>query len=73
MKKCSSDHIIKWFLSTLSMVLGFTIIVFAVGQLIVRLLFAAIGVWFIAYGFQLKTGQSLKKGLYTFAFGRRWF
>ncbi|RTL06676.1 hypothetical protein EKK58_05105 [Candidatus Dependentiae bacterium] len=73
MKVHSSEQTIKWFLSTLSMVLGFTIIIFAIGQLIVRLLFAALGIWFIAYGFQLKTGNSMKKVIYTAFFGRRWF
>lgn len=73
MKIQSSEQTIRWFLSTLSMVLGFTIIIFAVGQLIIRLIFAAIGLWFISYGFQLKTGNSMKKALYTAFFGRRWF
>ena len=73
MKISSSEQIIKWFISTLSMVLGLTIVVFAVGQLIVRLLFASVGLWFISYGFQLYTGSSVKKFFYTVIFGRRWF
>jgi hypothetical protein len=73
MKISSSEQTVKWFLSTLSMVLGCTIIVFAIGQLIVRLLFACLGLWFIAYGFRLHTGNSMKKVMYTAFFGRRWF
>ncbi|HTM06675.1 MAG TPA: hypothetical protein VL201_05570 [Patescibacteria group bacterium] len=73
MKIFSSEKTVRWFLSTLSMVLGCTIIVFAIGQLIIRLLCACIGFWLIAYGFHLHTGNSMKKVMYTAFFGRRWF
>lgn len=47
------------FFGLLYIILGTIIFILAAGILIVRLLFAALGIWFIIHGFKLKTGWPL--------------
>jgi hypothetical protein len=66
-------RVITWFVSFFSLAAGFIIVLFSVGPLIIRLLAACFGLWLIAYGFELRTGQRAKNVVYGYILSRRWF
>lgn len=68
MKKPTSYQL-KDLLGLVYIVAGLVLIGFVVGELLIRLVFAALGLWIINYGLQMRGNASLKSSAMRLFFG----